>query len=79
MVNVMGQQAEIVRAALVKMADVKAAFTTHDPDTTGTILAGAGAATLNTARVALQAEIDKAVWTSTIAAIAPSHRNKALD
>ena len=78
MINITAQQMIIIRAAVAKMDAVKAAFTTHNPDVTGTPLAGQ-VGTVNTALTALRAESDKVVWTNLIAAIVPSHRNKGLD
>lgn len=78
MINVAGQQLEIIRAAVVTLEAVKTAFTVHNPAVTGTPLEGQVAA-LNAALVALRTEVDKAIWTGLIAAIVPSHRNRALE
>lgn len=78
MVNIAGQQMEIIRAAVTTIETVKTAFQTHNPDVTGTPLEG-NVAALNAALVALRTEVDKVVWSGLIAAIVPSHRNKALD
>ena len=57
---------------------MKAAFTAHDPDVTGTPLEG-NVAALNSALTALRSEVGGAVWSGLIVAIVPSHRNKALE
>jgi len=78
MVNIVGQQMLLIRAAMARIEAVKAAFTTANPDVTGTPLDG-NVATVNSAIVALKAEVDGAVWTQMIAAIVPTHRNTALE
>ncbi len=78
MVNVAGQQMEIIRSAVTTMESMKTAFQAHDPDVTGTPLEG-NVSALNSALTALRTEVDSAVWTGLIAAIVRSHRNKALD
>ncbi len=40
MVNVAGQQAQIVRDAVAQIKAVRVAFQTHNPDVTGTPLEG---------------------------------------
>lgn len=78
MINVAGQQMEIIRAAVDRMEAVKTAFQTHNPNVAGTPLEG-NVAALNNALAALRTEVDKAVWTGLIGAIVPSHGNGALD
>ena len=78
MVNIVGQQMIIIRVAMARIEAVKAAFTTANPDVTGTPLEG-NIAAVNSAITALKAEVDAALWTQLIAAIVPSHRNKALE
>lgn len=78
MINKMGQNAQIIRDAIADMKAVRTAFQTHNPDVTGTPLDG-NVTAVNNALNVLDTEINKAVWTGMIAAIVPSHRNKALD
>lgn len=78
MVNICAQQMEAIRAAVARIVQVRDVFTTVNPDVTGTALEG-NVATVNQAINDLKAETDKAVWTQLIAAIVPSHRNKALE
>ena len=77
MLNIVGQQAQIVRDAVQTMNDVRTAFNAVNPDTTGTPLEG-NAAIVSNAIDALDTEASKAVWTQMIAAIVDSHRNEAL-
>lgn len=77
MINVVGQQAEIIRVAVQAMKDIRTAFNTVNPDTTGTPLAGNEVAVSNAIN-ALDTEISSAVWTQMIDAIVSSHRNNAL-
>ena len=82
MINIMGQQALIVRAAIDVMKQVRTAFTTIDPDTTGTPLDGKVAlvnTALNDLDAAANENADGAVWDAMIAAIVPTHRNHALE
>ena len=82
MINIMGQQALSIRAAIGVMKAVRTAFTTIDPDTTGTPLEG-NVQLVNTALNDLDATVNEgvngAVWDAMIAAIVPTHRNKALE
>ncbi len=78
MVNICGQQMVIIRAAMARIEAVKAAYQTASPDPTGTPLEGK-VATVNQAITDLATEAGKAVWTQMIAAIVPTHRNKALE
>lgn len=78
MVNVVGQQAEIIRAAVQAMKDIRTAFNAINPDTTGTPLAGNEAAVSGAIDV-LDTEANKAVWTQMIDAVIPSHPNNLLD
>ncbi len=78
MINVVGQQAQIVRDAVVKMKATRTDFQADNPDTTGTPLEGNETAVSNAIND-LDTEISKAVWDQMIAAVIPSHRNKALD
>ena len=78
MVNVAGQQLEIIRGAVTTIETVKTTFQTVNPSVIGTPLEG-NVTALNAALLALRTEVDKAVWAGLIAAIVPSHRNKALE
>ena len=78
MVNIVGQQMIVIRAAVARIEAVKAAYQTASPDPTGTPLEGQ-VPTVKQAITDLAAEVGKAVWTQMIAAIVPSHRNKALE
>ena len=78
MLNIVGQQAQIVRDAVATMKAVRTAFNTINPDTTGTPLEG-NEVIVSNAINDLDTEISKAVWTQMIAAIVPSHKNDALD
>ena len=77
MINIVGQQAVIIRNAVTAMEAVRTTFNSVNPDTTGTPLDGQTAA-VSAAINAMRTEADKAVWTAMIAAIVPSHRNEAL-
>ena len=78
MVNVAGQQMEIIRNAVAVIDTVKTAFQAINPDVTGTPLDG-NVSALNTAFTLLKAESDKTLWTGLMGAIVESHRNKALE
>ena len=78
MIGICANQIEIIRPAMLRIEEVKAAFLLADPDVTGTPLEG-NVATVNQAIEALKAEVDKAIWTQLIAARVPSHRNEALE
>ena len=78
MVNVAGQQIEIIRAAVATFGTVRDAFIAENPDVAGTPLEGKKA-NLNTRFNTLKAESDQQIWTDLIADIVPSHRNVALD
>ena len=82
MINIMGQQARVIRAAIEVMKAVRTAFTTIGPDTTGTPLEG-NVQLVNAALNGLDTTVNEgangAVWDAMIAAIVPTHRNKALE
>lgn len=78
MINIAGQQAQIVRDAVTKIAQVRAVFNTINPDVTGTPLEG-NLVALGNAFTALETAANSAVWTGMINAMVPSHRNAALD
>ncbi len=78
MVNICGQQVVIIRTAMARIEAVKVAYQTASPDPTGTPLEGK-VAQVNQAITDLKAQVDNAVWTQMIAAIVPTHRNKALE
>ena len=77
MINIVGQQAQIIRDAVQTMKDVRTTFNAVNPDTTGTPLDGK-AAIVSNAINDLDTEASSAVWAQMIAAIVPSHRNEAL-
>lgn len=77
MINIVAEQAEIIREAVEKMKAVRTLFNSVNPDTTGTPLAGNETAVSN-AIDGLDTEAIKGVWTQMIAAHIPSHRNQAL-
>jgi len=77
MINVVGQEAEKIRASVQRMKEISAAFDTVNPDTTGTPLSGSEALVSNSIS-ALDAEVGKDVWTGMIAAVVPSHPNDLL-
>ena len=82
MITICGQQILVVRAAIDTMKAVRAVFTTINPDPTGTPLEGNVAlvnAALNALDGAVNAGANNAVWDAMIAAIVPTHRNKALE
>lgn len=82
MINIMGQQAQIVRAAIATMKDVRTIFQTINPNTAGTPLDGNVAlvvAALSALDSAVNAGTNNAVWNQMIAAIVPTHRNAALE
>ena len=78
MINIAGQQMQIILDAVTTIETMKTAFTTINPDVTGTPMEGNKTA-LNNALTSLRTEVDGAVWAGLIGAIVPSHRNKALD
>ena len=78
MINIAGQQMQIIRDAVTTIESMKTAFTTINPDVTGTPMDG-NVALLNSAINGLRTEVDGAVWSGLIGAIVPSHRNKALE
>lgn len=77
MINIVAEQAEIIREAVEKMKAARTLFQSVNPDTTGTPLAGNEAAVSNAIN-GLDSEASEAVWTQMIAARIPSHRNQAL-
>jgi len=82
MINIMGQQIQVVRVAINTMKLVRTAFTTINPDPTGTPLEGNVLlvnAALNALNDAVNTGTNNAVWDAMIAAIVPTHRNKALE
>lgn len=82
MINIMGQQAIVIRAAVDVMKQVRTAFLTVDPNTAGTPLQGKVQqvnAALNDVDDAANTGTNSAVWDAMIAAIVPTHRNKALE
>lgn len=76
-INVCGEQMQIIRDALAVMQAMKTLFQSANPSVTGTPLQG-NVAALGTALTDLQAEADKAIWTGLINAVVRSHRNQAL-
>ena len=79
MVNILGQQAQIIRAAVATMRTVEIAYNALNPtpSVTGTSLQGnkaALAAGLNT----IDTEISGQEWTDQINGIVLSHRGKAI-
>ena len=82
MINIVGQQIQVVRVAINTMKLVRTAFTTINPDPTGTPLEGNVLlvnAALNALNDAVNTGTNNAVWDAMIAAIVPTHRNKALE
>ncbi len=77
MINIVAEQATIIREAVETMKATRTLFNSVAPDTTGTPLAGNETAVSN-AIDALDTEANKAVWTQMIAAHIPSHRNQSL-
>ena len=78
MVNIVGQQAIIIRAAVAKIEAVRTKFQTINPDVTGTPLEGT-VALVNGKIDDLVSAASGAVIDGIIAAIVPSHRNGGLD
>ncbi len=78
LVNVIGQQTQVIRDAVDKIKEMRTTFTAVSPDVTGTPLEG-NLAAVNSAIDSLDTEIAGPVWTGMIDAICPSHRNKALE
>lgn len=78
MINIMANAAQSCRDARDKMLAVRTKFQAINPDITGTPLEG-NVAALNSALNALDAELNKAIWTGLIGAKVPSHEGKALD
>jgi len=82
MVNICAEQAQIVRAAIVKMKAVRTVYLAAAPAVTDTVLDGGNAATLSSAINALDTLVnttDAAIWTALINSYVPSHRNQALE
>lgn len=77
MINVVAEQAAIIRAAVDTMVLVRATFNVVNPDTTGTPLAGNEVAVSNAINT-LDTAIFGPVWDGMIAAHIPSHRNVAM-
>ena len=78
LINIMGQQALAVRAAVATMKACRTAYLAAGVDPTGTPLEG-NVTLVSNAINSLDAEIEAAVWDGMIAAIVPSHRNMALE
>lgn len=80
MVNIGGQQINIIRDALDTIKTMRAAFTTASPDVTGTPLEG-NVAALNMSINNLDTEINTtsgSTWDILVNNIVPSHRGEAL-
>ena len=77
MVNVAGQQIEIIREAITLMEDTGVLYSAAGPDATGTAFQGKENA-LSGAIVAIRSQADSPIWDDMVVAIVPSHRNKAL-
>ncbi len=77
MINIVADQATIIRAAVATMKATRTTFNTVNPVITGTTLEGNKTAVSNSID-ALDTEVSKAVWDTMIAAHIPSHRNDAL-
>lgn len=78
MINIVGQQAEIIDNAVTAMEAVRTLYLAMNPDTTGTPLDG-NVAAVNTAINSLRATIDGAAMQLMINSIVPSHRGEALN
>ncbi len=78
MVNIVGQEAQTMRDSMTRILAMRTKFQVVNPDVTGTPLEG-NLAAVNAAITSLNTELGKAVWDGMIAAIVPSHQNKALD
>lgn len=78
MINICANQAQIARTAASRMLAVRTAFTTHNPDVTGTPLEG-NVAIVSQAITDLSAEANKGIWDAMIAARVPSHRGEAME
>jgi len=77
MVNIVGQQAQIIRNAVTSMEAVRLTFNAINPVVTGTPLQGKKAA-VSAAIDALRTAADDIALTDMIDAIVPSHRNGAI-
>lgn len=77
LINIVGQNAQLIRDAVETMKATRTLFNTADPDTTGTPLAGKETAVSNLINN-LDTEISAQGWTDMIDAVVSSHRNKAL-
>ena len=78
LINVAGQQALLIRKAVDALKTARTAFLLQNPDITGTPLAG-NLAAIAASLSAVDTEIAKPIWSTLIAAIVPTHQNKALD
>ena len=78
LINAAGQELLTMRAAMIRLKDVRTLFQLVNPDVIGTSLEG-NLSLVNTAIDDLDVELAKAVWSSMIAAVVPTHNNKALD
>ncbi len=78
MVNIVGQAVQEMRDGMTTILAIRVKFNEINPDVTGTPLDG-NLAAVNAAINSLDAELGGPVWDGMIAAIVPSHRNKALD
>lgn len=77
-INTVGQQVQFMRDGMDRINEMKVKWAAHNPDVTGTPLDG-NVAALNTAVTTLETALNSAVFTGLIAAISPTHENKALD
>ncbi len=78
MVNIVGQEALVMRDAMTRIMAVRTKFQVVNPDVQGTPLEG-NLSAVNAAIDALSADLSGPVWDGMIAAIVPSHKNTALD
>lgn len=77
LINRAADELILMRAAMARLQATRALFVTANPSVTGTPLEG-NVTALGNAITALQAELDKAIWTGLINARVPSHRGEAL-
>ena len=78
LINTIGEQAKVIKAASIVMADMKARFLEVNPDTTGTPLDGQ-LATIAAWLASVATVANDPVAAAFISHIVPTHRNHALD
>jgi hypothetical protein len=78
MVNIAADQIIIVRSAIDTLKTIRTAFNNHNPNTTGTPLAGKKTA-LSLSIDTLDLEARLAIWSDMISSKVETHQGKALD